>query len=74
MTARVNGQGKPVLQPTSREKIRLRDGDLLTVKRDKLGRFVLERQKPKRAAKRFLNPPPLVPGVLADIYSKTDPI
>jgi AbrB family looped-hinge helix DNA binding protein len=73
VTATVNGQGQLVLRTGVREKLELREGDLLRVKREKDGRFVLEKRKPRRSSKGFLNPPRLDPSVLNEIYSSADP-
>jgi bifunctional DNA-binding transcriptional regulator/antitoxin component of YhaV-PrlF toxin-antitoxin module len=72
MTATINQQGHLVLETNSREDIRLREGDILTVKRDKLGLFVLQKRPSKKAAKAFLNPARLSPSVLRRIYSQSD--
>ena len=72
MTASVNRRGQLVLEPDARESMKLREGDLLVVRRDKRGRLVLQKRKPQVVRRDFLNPLPLKRSVLAMIYSSTD--
>ena len=76
MTASVNRRGEIVLRTSARDKLAVKAGDVLVAVRDLRGRIVLQKRQPRRSASRndrsYLNPAPLPPWVLRQIYRRTD--